>query len=148
MITMIKKQITVIKNYFSDALLLNHRNQTINLLYRNHRNQFAKKTMGQSIAEYSILIAAVTAALLAMQLYMKRGIQAAIKHSTEQFGNQEYMETDPEKAMQQDVLMQSLSETTMQIHQEGVGDKAKVTYTFDDNSTNIGESVYWKEEEL
>jgi len=104
--------------------------------------------MGQSIAEYSILFAVVTAALLAMQVYMKRGIQAAVKHSTDQFGSQDYMETDKDKITQQDVVMHSVSEATMGVHQEGVGDSSKATFTFDENSTNIGTSLYWTEEEI
>ena len=76
MITVMKKMITVIKGGFSDILSPNHRNQKIYLLKQNHRNQYNnKKTMGQSIAEYTVLIAVIAAALLAMQIYMKRGIQ-------------------------------------------------------------------------
>ena len=138
---------TVIKDKVSDVLSLNHCNHRLNLLKRNHRNQFTKKTMGQSIAEYSILIAVVTAALLAMQLYMKRGIQAAVKHSTDQFGTQDYMETDPDKVMQQEISQHTASDATMRIQQEGVGDSAKATYTFFENSTNTGTSVYWIEQE-
>lgn len=95
MITVNKKQITVIiphqnkiyiagsrscgENDFSEALLPNHRNQKINLLLRNHRNQFTKGTRGQSITEYTVFITVVVMALLAMQVYLKRGVQGKIK---------------------------------------------------------------------
>lgn len=44
---------------------------------------------GQSILEYAILIAVVIAALTAMQVYAKRGIQAGIKTAADQIGTQE-----------------------------------------------------------
>ena len=67
----IKKMIIVIrKNDYSD----DHRNHKL-----NHRNQFTKKRRAQSILEYSILIAVVTAALISMSLYVKRAIQANLK---------------------------------------------------------------------
>ena len=40
---------------------------------------YSNQALGQSIAEYAILIAVVTAAVTAMQVYAKRGIQAAVK---------------------------------------------------------------------
>ena len=40
---------------------------------------FIKKRRAQSILEYSILIAVVTAALISMSLYVKRAIQANLK---------------------------------------------------------------------
>ncbi len=44
---------------------------------------------GQSLVEYSIILAIVGAALMGMQMYMKRGIQAAIKVSADQLGPQQ-----------------------------------------------------------
>ncbi len=41
-------------------------------------------TRGQALAEYAILIGIVTAAILGMQVYAKRGIQAGIKLATDQ----------------------------------------------------------------
>ena len=37
------------------------------------------KTQGQSILEYAVLIGVVAAALVAMQLYVRRSIQANLK---------------------------------------------------------------------
>ena len=43
---------------------------------------------GQAIVEYAILVGIVTAALMTMQTYMKRGVQAGIKVAADQFGDQ------------------------------------------------------------
>ncbi|MDD5004887.1 MAG: hypothetical protein PHS34_06955 [Candidatus Omnitrophica bacterium] len=108
----------------------------------------SKKTMGQSIAEYALLIAVVSAALLAMQIYMKRGIQSVIKYSADQLGNQEYMETNAERAMSQNIAMRSTSQASMRIQEEGAGDSSKVTSTFNQDSDNTGVSTSWQDHEL
>ena len=43
---------------------------------------------GQSTLEYGILIAVVVGALLAMSVYMKRGLQGRIRSSTDDIGEQ------------------------------------------------------------
>jgi uncharacterized protein (UPF0333 family) len=43
---------------------------------------------GQSTLEYAVLIAVVVGALLAMQIYMKRGIQGKLRQSADQIGEQ------------------------------------------------------------
>jgi Flp pilus assembly pilin Flp len=149
MITVIKEMITVIKSDFGDVLSLNHRNHKINLLKQNHCNQFIQWIRGQSVAEYALLISVIAAALLAMQVYMKRGIQAAVKYSTDQFGSQaEWIETDPDKIMQQNMTQQSVSDSTTRIQQEGLGDSSKTTFTFDDTSSSTGVSIYTQQQEL
>ena len=42
---------------------------------------------GQNIAEYSILIALVIAAAVAMQVYVKRGLQGRVKETVDHTGN-------------------------------------------------------------
>lgn len=46
------------------------------------------KSRGQSTLEYVILIGFVVAALIAMGVYMKRGIQGRLRESTDQVGEQ------------------------------------------------------------
>jgi len=46
------------------------------------------KTKGQTTLEVVILIGFVTAALIAMGVYMKRGIQGRLRESTDQVGEQ------------------------------------------------------------
>jgi len=46
------------------------------------------RARGQSTLEYVILIGFVVAALIAMGVYMKRGIQGRLRESTDQVGEQ------------------------------------------------------------
>jgi len=46
------------------------------------------KQKGQSTLEYAMIIAVVVGALLAMQFYMKRGIQGKLRESTDSVGSQ------------------------------------------------------------
>ena len=48
---------------------------------------FANKK-GQSTLEYGLIIAVVVAALLAINWYMKKGVQGKLKESTDQIGRQ------------------------------------------------------------
>lgn len=45
------------------------------------------KRKGQNVAEYSILIALVVGAAVAMQVYVKRGLQARVKDAVDYTGN-------------------------------------------------------------
>ena len=49
---------------------------------------FCVRTKGQSTLEYVILLGFVVAALIAMGVYMKRGIQGRLRQSTDQVGEQ------------------------------------------------------------
>jgi hypothetical protein len=47
-----------------------------------------KRTQGQSTLEYAVVIAVVVSALLAMQIYMKRGAQGKLRQATDDIGEQ------------------------------------------------------------
>lgn len=47
------------------------------------------KEKSQSLVEYAFILVIVGTALMGMQMYMKRGIQAVIKTSTDQLGAQQ-----------------------------------------------------------
>jgi hypothetical protein len=47
-----------------------------------------QKSQGQSLYEYAILLAIVVAVLTGMQVYLKRGIQGAIKLCSDEIGTQ------------------------------------------------------------
>jgi uncharacterized protein (UPF0333 family) len=47
-----------------------------------------KRCKGQSTLEYVILIGFVVAALIAMGVYMRRGLQGRLRESTDQIGQQ------------------------------------------------------------
>jgi len=51
-------------------------------------NMFCARTRGQSTLEYVILIGFVVAAIIAMGVYMKRGVQGKLRESTDQVGEQ------------------------------------------------------------
>lgn len=46
------------------------------------------KKNGQSTLEYAVLIVVIIAALVAMQVYLKRGIQGRVRESADQIGSQ------------------------------------------------------------
>jgi len=43
---------------------------------------------GQSTLEYAVLIVVIIAALVAMQVYLKRGLQGRVRESSDQIGEQ------------------------------------------------------------
>jgi Flp pilus assembly pilin Flp len=47
------------------------------------------KQKSQGLAEYAVILAIVAAALIAMQMYMKRGIQGAVKIAADRLGSQQ-----------------------------------------------------------
>lgn len=46
------------------------------------------KSKAQSMIEYSMMVACLVAALVAMQIYVKRGIQGRIKNAADEIGEQ------------------------------------------------------------
>jgi len=53
------------------------------------QRKFFNKHLGQSITEYAVLLAVVAAALIAMQVYMKRGIQGRMRDLADQISPRE-----------------------------------------------------------
>ncbi len=51
-------------------------------------DRMLRKIRGQSILEYAMIIAVVVGALLAIQIYMKRGLQGRLRESSDQIGEQ------------------------------------------------------------
>jgi len=47
-------------------------------------------SIGQSATEYAVLLALVAAALIAMQVYLKRGIQGRVKDLADQISAEQY----------------------------------------------------------
>lgn len=47
-----------------------------------------RRIRGQSVLEYAMIIAVVVGALLAMQIYMKRGLQGRLRESSDEIGQQ------------------------------------------------------------
>lgn len=47
-----------------------------------------RRLKGQSVLEYAMIIAVVVGALLAINIYMKRGLQGRLRESSDQIGDQ------------------------------------------------------------
>lgn len=68
-----------------------------------------KNTTAQSVIEYAILIGIVASALMAMQVYIKRGVQAGIKVSTDTLlGEQSVLDNDYKKPRTERVLLSEM----------------------------------------
>ena len=52
------------------------------------RPQEARRSSGQGIVEYAVLMALISAALIGIQVYARRGLQAGIKIAADQLGGQ------------------------------------------------------------
>lgn len=50
--------------------------------------RYRRNYKGQSTLEYALIIAVVVAGLVAMQIYMKRGVQGKLRESADQIGEQ------------------------------------------------------------
>lgn len=66
------------------------------------------KKKGQSTLEYALLISVVVAALIAVNLYMKRGVMGKLKESSDDIGQQ----FDPENGYSVSWKTSSTGETT------------------------------------
>lgn len=80
-----------------------------------------KKSPAQSITEYTILLGIVAAAIMSMNVYLKRGVQAGIKLSVDQFSNQkdgmvseDFKKTQAEKVIFSNSLTHQNSTMTAQ----------------------------------
>lgn len=58
----------------------------------NKRLEKLKNRRAQSLSEYAILLGIVVAAIVSMQVFVKRRVQAVIYDSFEQFGDTKYVE--------------------------------------------------------
>ncbi len=54
------------------------------------KQRILKKSIGQSTAEYAVLLAVMAAALIAMQVYVKRGLQGRIRNLADQLSVYHY----------------------------------------------------------
>ncbi len=102
---------------------------------------------GQSTIEYAIIIGLVVAGLTAMQVYIKRGIQATIRVAADELGNQEDAETNPQQGTPAD-------STDSEINTQTTGTKRVKLFTggsreifVDKTATSSGETEYisWRQ---
>lgn len=93
----------------------------------------------QSIVEYSIILSIVVAALIAMQVYMKRGIQAGIKFAADELGPQEAEKTDIEKGTETSSEINTKADSIQRIRSFKDGSQ---TMDIDNITTSSGEAEY------
>ena len=107
----------------------------------------AKFFRGQSILEYTLIVAIVSAALITMQLYFKRGVQSAIKTAADQMGPQQAGELiDAGEGLLSETSSQDISTASSKTEtlQEAGGVKQR---TFSYTSTSSGSAVSTIEQE-
>jgi Flp pilus assembly pilin Flp len=88
-----------------------------------------RKFKGQSTLEYALIVAVVVGGLIAMQIYMKRGVQGKLRESTDQIGEQ----FDAEKT--------TVSRTTTRTGSTVQEVKAGVTTSYTGSADSTGSSV-------
>lgn len=106
--------------------------------------------LAQALSEYVIMIGLVAAALAGMQAYMKRAIQAVVKVSADELGEQrkgglEYDFRFDWKIRGDKTINSTASETTTVTK----ADEGQVSYTSDKRTTQggIDSNVWWTEKE-
>ena len=101
-----------------------------------------RKEKAQSIMEYAILIGIVSAAIMAMNVYVKRGVQAGIKFSADQMGSQKngMLSKDYDKQETIRLSQYESGQNNRDVVSLASGSGSQ-TRTFTYSSTNTGKSV-------
>lgn len=98
---------------------------------------------GQSITEYILLIGIVTAALLGMQVYMKRGIQAVIKSASDEMGEQKKGAVDVDYKLDWKWKGYSKTDTSTTANKTTKKEeKGAVSYNTDEETKNKKGSIF------
>lgn len=85
----------------------------------------AHRSRGQSLINYALIFAIVTAALVGMTTYIKRGVQGKVRDMTDFFiSDEQLVELDPtssltESSSTEDISRKGLSKGRMQIDYSG-----------------------------
>lgn len=93
---------------------------------------------GQSSLEYAVLLAVVVASLLAMQVYMKRGMQGRLRQIADDLG-QQYAPQD----VVSDTTLKLKSDVVTEVETEEEDDKLKTTSTstINEEQTRTGQET-------
>ena len=92
----------------------------------------------QSISEYVLVIGIVSIALISMQAYMKRGVQAVIKVASDQAGSQDAEEIDVQKGTKTKSKVTTISQGTKSLTSSLGGEQ---TINEERSSTSSGETI-------
>jgi len=98
----------------------------------------------QSISEYVLVIGLVSAALVGMQVYMKRGIQAVVKDSADELGGQEDSERDLQEGTKQSSQTNTVTGPATRRIREALGGGNRVDFETTANTT--GTQTYESEQ--
>lgn len=97
---------------------------------------------GQSFLEYSILIACIILALLAMQTYLKRGIQGKLRESADQIGAQyEPTKTSSDFTISSKSSITTVSTLTIDEETDSTNATTMVTTDYDEQTRKGSETV-------
>ena len=99
-----------------------------------------QSSCGQSFLEYTILIGIVVTVLLMMNTYMKRGIQAMIKATADQVGNQAQAEQTLNQ-MTKGYLAKSSASTTAFVNKRTSDVDGLVTYNAQEGAQTSAETL-------
>ncbi len=93
---------------------------------------FKLNKKGQNTAEYAVLIALVVAAGIAMQTYVKRGMQAGTKFAVEKLKKSDVTQGQVARGQYEPYYRESSYDTTQGVYQDTVQTEAdgKVTRVF------------------
>jgi uncharacterized protein (UPF0333 family) len=101
------------------------------------------KRKGQSTLEYGIVIAVIVAALIAMQTYIKRGVQGRLRQATDDIGEQ----FSPGHTTGTTTLNSTVNATE---EVTGGNQSKTITRSYQSQQRNVNESIqefeqeYWK----
>jgi len=104
---------------------------------------FRLNKKAQSTAEYAIVIALVIGAVMAMQIYVRRGLQGRIKDTTDYLATQT-PELGNQSQYEPEELQRNLTQTRHEPVQEEVGTGGTVTRTIvgQETTTATGQEVH------
>ncbi len=97
---------------------------------------------GQSTLEYAVVIACLVAALLAMQIYLKRGMQGRFRQAADDLG-QQYA---PKNTTSDITIIQGSECEAVTTTAEDEKDKSKLKTTTTINTKNQTDKTYGNEE--
>ena len=100
--------------------------------YRASRIKHRASRWGQSITEYTVFITVVVMALLAMQIYFKRGVQGKIKDMVGYLGSESY---NPNSTYSE------FSTDTSVVYETTFEDGIRTTQTLLDQTNRTGEEI-------
>ena len=99
------------------------------------------KPRGQSLVEYSVVLVIIAAAVMSMQLYMKRGLQAAVKIQADRLGPQQKQINTSDRQQSSTNSFSSETRDGVNIRQVSAGGGQSITTTSIDTQSGTINSI-------